>query len=119
MAGNSDLQENLGALLQWMISTNRVTVLDPPAVSEGAGAAAASAAAASADAATTASALSARFLKEWEAAGCPGRPSPTTKAAGQKGKRMFDHAMSPHSLSTRHADGAAAAAAAGKGNGAV
>ncbi|CAN0241950.1 unnamed protein product, partial [Ectocarpus sp. 8 AP-2014] len=74
MAGNSGLQGNLGALLQWMIYTNRVTVVpDPPAVSEAAGAAAASAAATGADAAATASALSARFLKEWEAAGCPGR----------------------------------------------
>ncbi|CAN0498296.1 unnamed protein product, partial [Ectocarpus sp. 8 AP-2014] len=90
--------------------------------SEAAGAAAASAAATGADAAATASALSARFLKEWEAAGCPGRPSPTTTAAGQKGKRTFDHAMATHSLCTRHADGAAAAAgaaAAGKGNGAA
>ncbi|CAB1120537.1 unnamed protein product [Ectocarpus sp. CCAP 1310/34] len=126
MAGNGGLQGNLGALLQWMISTNRVTVPDLPAVSEGAGAAATSAAAAGADAAATASALSARFLKEWEAAGCPGRPSPTTTAAGQRGKRTFDHAMSTHSLYTRHADGAGAAAgaaaavaAAVKGNGAA
>ncbi|CAM9246735.1 unnamed protein product [Ectocarpus sp. 12 AP-2014] len=123
MAGNSDLQGNLGALLQWMISTNRVSVPDPPAVSEGAAAAAASAAAAGTDAAATASALSTRFLKEWEAAGCPGHPFPTSTAAGQKGKRTFDHAMFTHSLSTRHADGAAAAAAgaaaAGRGNGAA
>ncbi|CAM9863167.1 unnamed protein product, partial [Ectocarpus sp. 4 AP-2014] len=121
MAGNSGLQGNLSALLQWMISTNRVTVPDPPAVSEGA-AAAASAAAADADAAATASALSARFLKDWEAAGCPGRPSPTTAAAGRKGKRTFDHAISTHSWYTRHADGAAAAAgaaAAENGNGAA
>lgn len=99
-----------------------MTVPGPPAVSEGTGAAAASAAAAGADAAATASALSARFLKEWEAAGCPGRPSPASTAAGQKGKRTFDHAMATHSLCTRHADGAAAAAGAataGKGNGAA